>query len=95
MMQGHASDFSKGGWSFKFDDNESIKAIFSAFVLEDKLQAMPHCVARLSLHGSGTGDGTELSSVYGESDRQNYADKVTGISKHGVVERVRKDDQIF
>ena len=57
MMQGDASALSKGGWSFKVHEKESVQAIASAAVIESRLLSIPStqgadCVADGSLQRS-------------------------------------------
>ena len=41
MMQGDASALHKGGWSFKLDEGERVRAIAGATVLESQLLGIP------------------------------------------------------
>ena len=41
MFQGDATALSKGGWTFKLEEKERVRALAIAAVLENQLQAVP------------------------------------------------------
>ena len=53
MMQGHASTLSKGGWSFKVYEGESIRAIASALIADAQLSREADSLSTLEELGLG------------------------------------------
>ena len=95
MMQGDASALSKGGWSFKLDEGERIRAIATATVLENQLLAAPE-LEEEGISGSGvvyrkSPEGSY--SMYDERDRKDYRDYRLGLKPDDVRRRLLLDER--
>ena len=89
MMQGDASALSKGGWTFKINDEERIHAIASAAVLESKLLSLPKARTRVY------DDGLIHECDPGGRNRQRWHRKVWGLKPEDVAKRLEEDEVVF
>ena len=94
MMQGDASTLSKGGWSFKVHEGETVRAIASALVLEDKLLSLPRSGLCLGMSWSSN---EETGDVLLRDTRhhKDYEDLCLGLRPEAVRQRLLQDDAVY
>ena len=97
MMQGDASALHKGGWSFKLDESERVRAIAGATVLENQLLGLPTRI----IGGDG---GAGLTSEEGPAGTEylndarhalQWRNRQSGIPRSVVEARLQRDEAVF
>ena len=93
MMQGDSTALTRGGWSFKVREEERLRAIAIATVVEDRL------LSQGSLTCSSVGSPFDWNDKsYQLSDRRgrdNHRDLSMGLGISEVKRRLQEDENIF
>ena len=90
MMQGDASALSKGGWSFKVDEGERVRAIAAAVVLENQLAAEPRtCLAE------SQSPEESLSVLLDGRDRRHHWEQALRPRSEATKLRLMQDEVVF
>jgi hypothetical protein len=102
MMQGDTTVLTREGWSFKVREEEKIRAIFIATILE-KLLALPEPETPLrsqegltySQVGSPFDWQDESYQLSDKRDQEDYRDSRLGLGIKEIKRRVQQDEAIF
>jgi hypothetical protein len=103
MMQGDTTVLTRGGWSFKLREEEKLRAIAIATILEDKLLALPEPETPLrgqegltySQVGSPFDWQDESYQLSDKRDQENYRDSRLGLGIKEIRRRLQQDEAIF
>jgi hypothetical protein len=103
MMQGDTTVLTRGGWSFKVREEEKLRAIAIATVLEDKLLAQPEPEKLFrrqegltySPIGSPFDWHDKSYQLSDRRDRENHKDLSMGLGITEIKRRLQEDEAIF
>ena len=90
-----ASALSKGGWSFKIEEGERIRAIASATALEDRMLTVPEIEEQGDEGLTRQKEVDKSYCLYDGRDRKEYKIHRLGLKPDEVRLALLKDDAVF